>query len=283
LESAAEKNLAVKESVLNQVVGAANTTSRWLRQNNNRTPSELDAGAEHRFQKKIPSSIGVIGEEGAFSVKQEHQHCILLDPLDGSSLMGLGRFDVVSVSAAVIEITDLDLQQQSIAGKPVASVIKPVFRDEIFVSKDGQIRNLPREKSGLAETLRTERKSLVSAYAMNNRRQPVVDNFHRKIAEQYPNTVMSLFGGSFTSASVAWGRCTVSGEPSPTVPTEAAGTVFAKAAGMHVTDRRGNKIESVRAEAKDGLSETFTSVITPTKKIDRQVRDAADLGKIANI
>lgn len=57
---------------------------------------------------------------------------------------------------------------------------------------------------------------------------------------------VSLTGGSYTVASVGWGKTLVAGEPKPTVPTEAAGEIFAKAMGAEASDVYGEPNQTIR-------------------------------------
>jgi hypothetical protein len=47
-----------------------------------------------------------------------------------------------------------------------------------------------------------------------------------------------MTGGSYTGASVGWGKTLVAGEPKPTLPTEASGGIIAEALGVERRDIR---------------------------------------------
>ncbi len=92
------------------------------------------------------------------------------------------------------------------------------------------------------------------------------------------NVRVSLAGGSYTGASVGWGKTLVAGEPKPTLPTEAAGETFAKAMGAETSDIYGEEKETITVEVgEDGLKRSYTAAIAPNDGILDESLEAIDV------
>lgn len=135
----------------------------------------------------------------------------------------------------------------------------------------------PREAKSF-DDLKSDRKGLISTYAAKKGRRPVRENFLEPLEELNDNVRVGLTGGSYTGASVGWGKTLVAGEQKPTSPTEAGGETFARAMGAEASDIYGEENETITAEVgEDGPRRSYTAVITPNKGILDESLEAIDV------
>lgn len=235
-------------------------------------------------------NAAVVGEEGTYRVEESPDYAFLVDPLDGTSGAVNGEFPWITTAVTVLE--DVDVNGDRIEGTPAGSYIRQIngtgteftsWHGEASINGEVRFKDVeesdevpgtiegtdirPRTVESF-EDLDSDRKGLVSAYAAKKGRRLVRENFHEPLEELSDNVRVSLTGGSYTGASVGWGKTLVAGEPKPTLPTEAAGEVFAKAMGAEASDIYGEENETITAEVgEDGPRRSYTALITPNKGI----------------
>lgn len=232
----------------------------------------------------------VIGEEGTYTVEDNPDYAFLVDPLDGTSGAVNGEFPWVTTGVTVLE--DVEVNRDRLTGNPVGSYIRQINGNgaefsswDGEVSINGEIRftdldyedDVPGTVEGTEIGPRTvesfkhldsDRKGLVSAYAAKKGRRPVRENFHEPLEELSDNVRVSLTGGSYTGASVGWGKTLLAGEPKPTLPTEAAGEVFARAMGAETSDVYGEEYDTITVEVgENGPERTYTAVVAANGNI----------------
>lgn len=82
----------------------------------------------------------------------------------------------------------------------------------------------------------------------------------------------------YTGASVGWGKTLVAGEPKPTLPTEAAGEVFAEAMGAEALNIYGQGNATVTVDlGEDGPERTYTTVVGANEDILEEALEAVDV------
>lgn len=241
-----------------------------------------------------------IGEEGTYTVEDNPDYAFLVDPLDGTSGAVNGEFPWVTTAVTVLD--DVEVDGQGVTGEPVGSYIRQIDGNRTEFSSwnreasiDGEVRftdvehtdNVPGTIDGTEigprsvesfEDLEHSKKGLVSAYAAKKGRRPVRENFHEPLEELSSNVRISLTGGSYTGASVGWGKTLVAGEVKPTVPTEAAGEVFAEAMSAEASDVYGDENDTITVEVgDDGPERSYTAVVAANEGILDETLDAMDL------
>ncbi|MFB6115658.1 MAG: hypothetical protein ABEK04_05250, partial [Candidatus Nanohalobium sp.] len=242
----------------------------------------------------------VVGEEGTYRVEEDPDYAFLVDPLDGTSGAVNGEFPWVTTAVTVLE--DVDVDDNRVTGSPVGSYIRQMDGTGTEFSSwdgeahiDGEVRftdldysdDIPGtvEETEIGprtvesfEDLESDRKGLVSAYAAKKGRRPVRENFHEPLEELSDSVRVSLTGGSYTGASVGWGKTLVAGEVKPTLPTEAAGEVFAEAMGAEASDIYGEENDTITVEVgEDGPERTYTAVVAANEEILDETLEAIDV------
>lgn len=242
----------------------------------------------------------VVGEEGTYTVEDNPDYAFLVDPLDGTSGAVNGEFPWVTTGVTVLE--DVEVNGDRLTGNPIGSYIRQIGGNgteflswDGEASIDGEVRftnldyedDLPGTIEGTEisprtvesfEDLDSDRKGLVSAYAAKKGRRPVRESFHEPLEELSDNVRISLTGGSYTGASVGWGKTLVSGEPKPTLPTEAAGEVFAKAMGAEASNIYGEENDTITVEVgEDGPERTYTAIVAANEDILDESLKALDI------
>lgn len=246
-------------------------------------------------------NAAVVGEEGTYRVEDDPDYAFLVDPLDGTSGAVNGEFPWITTAVTVLE--DVDVNGDGIEGTPIGSYIRQIDGTGTEFSSwggeasiNGEVRftdveendEVPGKVDGTDisprnvesfEDLDSDRKGLVSAYAAKKGRRPIRKSFHEPLEELSDNLRVSLTGGSYTGASVGWGKTLVAGEPKPTLPTEAAGEVFAKAMGAEASDIYGEENKTITVEVgEDGPERTYTAVVSGNEDIVDETLEAIDLG-----
>ncbi|MFB6174535.1 MAG: hypothetical protein ABEJ87_00995 [Candidatus Nanohalobium sp.] len=245
-------------------------------------------------------NAAVIGEEGAYTVEEDPDYAFLVDPLDGTSGAVNGEFPWITTAVTVLE--DVDVNENRVTGSPAGSYIRQIDGTGTEFSSwdgeaqiDGEVRFTELDPSDQVpgtvedteigprtvesfEDLESDRKGLISAYAAKKGRRPVRENFHGPLEELGDDVRISLTGGSYTGASVGWGKTSVAGEPKPTLPTEAAGEVFAKAMGAEASDIYGEENDTITVEVgEDGPERTYTAVVAANEEILDETLEAIDV------
>lgn len=245
-------------------------------------------------------NTAVVGEEGTYTVEDNPDYAFLVDPLDGTSGAVNGEFPWVTTGVTVLE--DVEVNGDRITGNPIGSYIRQIDGNGAEFSSwngeasiNGEVRftdidyedEIPGTVEGTEigprtvesfEDLDSSRKGLVSAYAAKKGRRPVRENLHEPLEELSDNIRISLTGGAYTSASVGWGKTLVAGEPKPTLPTEAAGEIFAEAMGAEASDIYGEENDTVTVEVgEDGPERTYTSVIAANEDILDETLEVLDV------
>lgn len=263
-----------------------------------------DEEAEEMWERALTGNsdynAAVVGEEGTYRVEENPDYAFLVDPLDGTSGAVNGEFPWITTAVTVLE--DVDVNEDRLEGTPTGSYIRQIngtgtefssFNGEASIN--GEVRFTGVEETdevpGIVdgtyirprtvesyEDLDSERKGLVSAYAAKKGRRPVRESFHEPFEELSDNVRVSLTGGSYTGASVGWGKTLVAGEVKPTLPTEAAGEVFAKAMGAEASDIYGDENETITVEVgENGPRRSYTAVIAPNDGILDESLEAIDV------
>ena len=241
-----------------------------------------------------------IGEEGTYRVEEDPDYAFLVDPLDGTSGAVNGEFPWVTTTVTVLE--DVDVNGDRIEGTPIGSYIRQIngtgtefssWNGEASINGEVRFKDVeetdevpgtiegtdigPRTVESF-EDLDSDRKGLISTYAAKKGRRPVRENFLEPLEELNDNVRVGLTGGSYTGASVGWGKTLVAGEPKPTPPTEAAGEVFAEAMGAEVSDIYGEDNETITVEVgEDGPERTYTAVVAANEDILEETLEAIDV------
>ena len=245
-------------------------------------------------------NAAVVGEEGTYTVEEDSDYAFLVDPVDGTSGAVNGEFPWITTAVTVLE--NVEVYETGLTGEPIGSFIRQIngngaefFSWEGEASINGEVRFTdidyeeslprtvdevyigPRELKSFSD-LKYNQKGLVSAYAANKARRPVREGFHNKMENLSENVRLSLAGGSYLGASVGWGKTLVAGEPIPTVPTEAAGEVFARAMGAESSNIYGDENDTltVRKE-KTGISMTYTTIVAANEQILREVLESINV------
>jgi fructose-1,6-bisphosphatase/inositol monophosphatase family enzyme len=241
-----------------------------------------------------------IGEEGTYTVEEDPHYAFLVDPLDGTSGAVNGEFPWVTTTVTVLD--GVDVNGNRVTGSPVGCYIRQIDGNGAEFSSwdgeasiDGEVRfteldsedDLPGTVAGTEigprtvesfEDLASDRKGLVSAYAAKKGRRPVRKNFHESLEELSDSVRVGLTGGSYTCASVGWGKTLVAGEPKPTLPTEAAGEVFAEAMGSEASDIYGEENDTITVKVgEDGPERTYTAVVAANEEILDETLEAVDV------
>lgn len=263
-----------------------------------------DEKAERIWEQALAGNdeynAAVIGEEGTFTVEDNPDYAFLVDPLDGTSGAVNGEFPWVTTGVTVLE--DVEVNGKRVTGTPIGSYILQIDGTGTEFSSwngnpsiNGEVRftdlehedNIPGNIDGTEimprtvesfEDLDSDRKGLVSSYAAKKGRRPVRENFLEPLEEMSDNIRVSLTGGSYNGASVGWGKTLVSGEPKPTLPTEAAGETFAKAMGAEASDIYGNENDTITVEVGEyGPERTYTAVVSGNEDILDETLEAIDV------
>ena len=241
-----------------------------------------------------------VGEEGTYTVEKDPDYAFLVDPLDGTSGAVNGEFPWVTTGVTVLE--DVEVNGERLTGNPVGSYIRQIGGNGTeFLSWDGEAsingevrfkeldhqEDLPGTVEGTEisprtvesfEDLEKDRKVIVSTYAAKAGRSDVRKNFIWPLEELSENVRSGLYGGSYTGASVGWGKTLVAGEVKPTLPTEAAGEVFAKAMGAEASDIYGEKNNRITVEVGEkGPERTYTAVVAANDDILDEAMEAVDV------
>lgn len=263
-----------------------------------------DEQAEKMWAEALTGNSGfksaVIGEEGTYTVENDPDYAFLVDPLDGTSGAVNGEFPWVTTGVTVLD--DVEVNGDRLTGSPVGSYIRQIDGNGAEFSSwngeasiNGEVRftdveysdDMPGTVEGTEigprtvesfEDLDSDRKGLISAYAAKKGRRPVRESFHEPLEELSDSVRVSLTGGSYTGASVGWGKTLVAGEPKPTLPTEAAGETFARAMGAEASDIYGDKNDTVTVEVdEDGPERTYTAVVAANDEILDEALEAIDV------
>ena len=266
---------------------------------------EIDEKAEEMWAEALTGNdeynATVVGEEGTYRVEESPDYAFLVDPLDGTSGAVNGEFPWITTAVTVLD--DVDVKGDRIEGTPTGSYIRQINGTGTEFSSwngeasiNGEVRFTDVEETDEVpgtidgtdigprtvesfENLDSERKGLVSAYAAKKSRRPVRESFHEPLEELSDNVRVSLTGGSYTGASVGWGKTLVAGEPKPTLPTEAAGEMFARAMGAEASDIYGEENETITVEVgEEGPERTYTAVVAGNEDILDETLEAIDLG-----
>lgn len=272
----------------------------------NKPEEESERIWEEALTENVDYNSIVIGEEGTYTVEEDPDYAFLVDPLDGTSGAVNGEFPWVTTAVTVLE--DVDVDGKRVTGEPVGSYIRQIDGNGTEFSSwdgeasiDGEVRftdveptdNVPGTIDGTEisprtiesfEDLENSRKGLVSAYAAKKGRRPVRENFHEPLEDLSDNVRISLTGGSYTGASVGWGKTLVAGEPKPTLPTEAAGEVFAKAMGAETSDIYGERNNGITVEVgEEGPKRTYTAVVASNEDILDETMEAVDVEGLEDV
>lgn len=240
----------------------------------------------------------IIGEEGTFEVQDDPDYAFLIDPIDGTSGALNGEFPWVTTSVGVLE--DVDVNGERVTGKPVGAYIGQFANDTDLLAWDneawidGKVRyteidtddELPGEVDDIYigprrinsfDQLDEQRKGMVSAYAAKPSRRPVREHFLGPLEDLDPRVRIAVAGGSYTGASVGWGKHLVTGEPKPTFPTETAGEIFARAMGASTANIFGEQDEIVAVENGEyGPERSVNTVIAANDDILEETLEAID-------
>jgi len=266
--------------------------------------SEPDEELEKIWEEALTGNEGfnsaVVGEEGTYTVEKEPDYAFLVDPLDGTSGAVNGGFPWATTTVAVLE--DVKVGENGLTGKPCGSYIGQISGStELYswngeASIDGEVRftdvepdeELPGEVDGTRIGPRTVesfeklsgdiRKGIVSAYAAKKGRRPVREHFLEAFEELGERVRTENGGGSYTGASVGFGKSLVAGEPKPTVPTESAGEIFARAMDAESSDIYGDINDRIQVEkSREGLERTYTSIIAGNDEILEEAIEAVNV------
>lgn len=245
----------------------------------------------------------VVGEEGKFIEEDDPDYAFLVDPLDGTSGAVNGEFPWVTTAVTVLD--EVDVNGDRVSGTPCGAYIRQLGgNDTEFYSWNGEasingevrftqvedkndlpgtVNNteiMPRQLESFDE-LTSDRKGLVSVYAAKKSRRPVREHFLEPLEDLDGNVRTGLTGGSYTGASVGWGKTLVAGEPKPTLPTEAAGEIFATAMGAEASDIYGGENETITVEMENESPErSYTAVISANQGIHNEALTAIDVEEL---
>ena len=264
----------------------------------------LDKEAETIWEQALIGNndfnAAFIGEEGTYTIEDDPDYAFLVDPLDGTS--GALNGEETWITTAVTALEDVDLNGNVLAGKPVGSYIRqinsngaefsswngePSIKGEVRFTNLDYEHNFPGTVDGAEisprkinsfDELDGSRKGIVSTYAAKSSRSAVRENVLWPLERLSKYVRTGLCGGSYTGASVGWGKTLVAGEPKPTLPTEAAGEVFAEAMGAETSDIYGNENNTIIAEVgENGPERSYTTVVAATEGILDETLEAVDI------
>lgn len=266
----------------------------------------LDESAEKIWRDRLTGhkefNAAVVGEEGTFFIEEDPDYAFLVDPLDGSSGAINGEDPWNTTAVTVLE--DVEVSGSKISGKPIGSYIRQIDRNGSEFSSwngepsiDGEVRytevdyedNLPGKiddtRIGPIEDdslMNLEEKRYISVYAGSAGRRTVKENFLHPIQDQNPEKIRTLeTGGSYTGAAVGFGKYLIGGEPKPTLPTEAAGEIFAKAMGASSSDIFGDENDRINViMGDDGPERSYSSIIASNEEVLNQALDAINLEEL---